>query len=352
MNIHILRRVLPQKRRWWLLAAILPAVGGLVIATFWFPQIQQLAAATFGTTSQAHADDDGHDHVVKLTDAHSHENEAIDADGRGESARDHEKETADAHGSDKHSQEESGHSETEAADPKHDEAPTVKLSTAAQENIGLRLAKVDLRSFERTITVPGIIVERPGRTTTQVAAPLTGMIMRVWPMQGETLTPGQPLFDLRLTHEEVVESQAEFLRIAEGLDVLQREIARLEQVTADGAIAGKTMLERKYEQQKLQAALRSQRQRLLLHGLSPQQVDGIVSSRTLLSNLTISVPVQDDQATSGQTTEDESHRLASGAGVEGREGAARQGGRSALRAGRPFQTVRTRKGVRAGRCGA
>ena len=213
------------------------------------------------------------------------------------------------HGSDEHSREESGHSETEAADAKHDEVPFVKLSTSAQENIGLRLAKVELRSFERTITVPGIIVERPGRTNTQVAAPLTGIVTRVWPVQGETMTPGQPLFDLRLTHEEVVESQAEFLRIAEELDVVQREITRLEQVTASGAIPGKTMLERKYEQQKLQAALRSQRQKLLLHGLSSQQVDGISSTHTLLSSLTISVPAQDDKASVAQATEDEARRL-------------------------------------------
>ena len=177
-------------------------------------------------------------------------------------------------------------------DHKHIEAEAVKLSQAAQANVGLQLAKVELRPFERTITVPAIVVERPGRTNIQVAAPLTGVITRVWPMQGEAVTPGQPLFDLRLTHEEVVEAQAEFLKTAEELDVVQREIDRLEKVAADGVVAGKTLLERKYEQQKLQAAQRSQRQRLLLHGLSTQQVDDILAKRTLLSELTITVPEQ------------------------------------------------------------
>ena len=157
---------------------------------------------------------------------------------------------------------------------------------------GLQLAKVELRPFERTITVPAMVVERPGRSTMQVAAPLTGVVTRVWPLQGETVTPGQPLFDLRLTHEEVVEAQAEFLRTAEELDVVQREIDRLEKVAADGVISGKTLLERKYEQQKLQAVQRSQRQRLLLHGLSAQQVDEILAKRALLSELTIAVPEQ------------------------------------------------------------
>ena len=36
----------------------------------------------------------------------------------------------------------------------HEEAETVTLSPAAQGNVGLKLAKVVLRPFERTITVP------------------------------------------------------------------------------------------------------------------------------------------------------------------------------------------------------
>ena len=104
------------------------------------------------------------------------------------------------------------------------------------------------------------------------------------------------MFDLRLTHEEVVEAQAAFLQTAEELDVVGREIARLEQITAEGAVAGKTLLERKYEQRKLEALLRSQRQRLLLHGLSPSQVDAILAKRTLLSEMTVFVPGQSDAA--------------------------------------------------------
>jgi membrane fusion protein, heavy metal efflux system len=189
-----------------------------------------------------------------------------------------------------HVHEEAGHHESPVWDHKHNEAEAVKLSQAAQQNVGLELAKVELGPFERTVTVPAIIVERPGRTNIQVAAPLTGVISRVWPMQGETVTPGQPLFDLRLTHEEVVEAQAEFLRTAEELDVVQREIDRLEKVAADGVISGKTLLERQYEKQKLEASHRAQRQKLLLHGLSSQQVDEILAKRSLLGHFTIGVP--------------------------------------------------------------
>lgn len=264
MKLQYLRRLFPQKRRWWLAAALLPVVVGLVIAGLYVPQIRQLATSSLGGIKPAHAECDGHDHANEAPDAHS----------GGDAWNDH---AAEAPGE-------------KVLDHKHVEADAVKLSQTAQANVGMQLAKIELRPFERTMTVPAIVVERPGRSTMQIAAPLTGVVTRVWPLQGETVTPGQPLFDLRLTHEEVVEGQAQYLRTAEELDVVQREITRLEKVTADGAIAGKTLLERQYELQKLQGVFRAQRQGLLLHGLSNAQVDEIVAKRALVSEMTVFVP--------------------------------------------------------------
>ncbi len=169
----------------------------------------------------------------------------------------------------------------------HDEAGAIKISDQAKGNIGLRVARVELSTFERTITVPGIVVERPGWSVMEVTTPMTGVVTRIYPIQGQAVQPGEPLFDVRLTHEDLLQAQTEFLRTIEELDVIGREVARLEKISADGVIAGKTLLERKYEQQKQEAALRTQRQALLLHGLSPEQVDNIVSKRTLLQSLTI-----------------------------------------------------------------
>jgi multidrug efflux pump subunit AcrA (membrane-fusion protein) len=277
------------------LAAVLPAVIALVIALFCFPQIRQLAAATLGTLKPAHSAGDGHDHAGESpgTDdeiGHDHSKEAPGA--QDEAAHDHAGEAVEPDGHEGDSAAEDAHGESNAADHKHVEAEAVKLSQTAQQNVGMRLTKVELQSFERTITVPGMVVERPGRSTVQVAAPLTGVVTRIWPLQGETVMPGQPLFDLRLTHEEVVEGQAQYLRTAEELDVVQREIIRLEKVTANGVVAGKALLERQYELQKLQGVFRAQRQGLLLHGLSSAQVDEIVAKRALVSEMTVFVPMK------------------------------------------------------------
>ncbi len=226
--------------------------------------------------------------------AHGDHDEAHSAEGKSDPlAHDEHDEHAEEAGSARH--EHGAEGEEHAAEThEHDEAASVRLTAAAQDNAGVRLAKVELGPFERTISVPAMIVERPGRSHVQVAAPLTGVVTRIYPLQGEAVAPGQPLFDLRLTHEEVVEAQAALLQTVEELDVVQREIDRLKQIVASGAVPGKTLLEREYERQKLEAALRSQRQRLLLHGLSSSQIDGIMTKRSLLAKMTVSVPAQQE----------------------------------------------------------
>src|SRR5689334_3770511 len=48
--------------------------------------------------------------------------------------------------------------------PGHEEQNSLELSNQARSNIGLQLLTVELQPFEKTITVPGMITERPGRT--------------------------------------------------------------------------------------------------------------------------------------------------------------------------------------------
>ena len=97
-----------------------------------------------------------------------------------------------------------------------------------------------------------------------------------------------------------MQAQAEFLRTAEELDVIRREVERLQRVAAGGAIAGKTLLERQYEQQKQEAVLRAQRQALLLHELSEEQVDKILADRSLLQSLTVTAPDPAEEAEGDQ----------------------------------------------------
>lgn len=178
----------------------------------------------------------------------------------------------------------------------HDESNSIELSLQARKNLGLgEPIKVKLEPFTKTVSVPGMVVERPGRSTIEITAPMTGVITRIYPIEGEAVEPGAKLFDLRLTHEELVQSQADLLKTAEELDVTAREIRRIEDLIKDQALPGKQLLERQYEQQKQEAAMRAQRQSLLLHGLTNEQVDAILRNRKLLQELTVTVPTTTEE---------------------------------------------------------
>lgn len=169
----------------------------------------------------------------------------------------------------------------------------IELSEQARRSIGLEEGVVTLATFQRTITVPGMVVERRGRSRFTIVAPLTGSLTRIHVTEGEAVVPGQPLFEIQLRHEELIQAQADLLRTTAEEDVIRREIARLEGIGPEGLIATKVILERRYDLQKLEAVLVAQRQALLLHGLSERQVDEIVSTRTLLGSVGVRAPDTD-----------------------------------------------------------
>lgn len=182
------------------------------------------------------------------------------------------------------------HGEHDHDHPGHDDGDTLQLSPQALLNIGLQTMKVELKPHQRTVTIPAMIVQQPGRTSARVVAPLTGVITRVYALAGEVLTPGNPLFDLRLTHEDLVQSQVEFLKNLEERDVVQRELTRIGPLIDKGVLPRRTAVDRQYEFDKLDALHKAQRQALLLHGLSDLQIDEIMKTRHLLSTLTVAVP--------------------------------------------------------------
>ncbi len=247
--------------RWWGggVSLVLILVAAFALRGYWLPFAEALASGKMpGNSSPAAA---GHEEKGRESDSHDH----------------------------------AGHDHAHAG---HVESSSIELSEQARKNIGLTVAKVELKPFIKTIPFPGIVVERPGRSLLQTTAPMTGIVTKIYPLEGEAVEPDQKLFDIRLTHEELVQAQADMLRTIEELDVTEREIARIEDLVKNAALPGKTLLERKYEQQKQLAALRSQKQSLLLHGLTQPQIDDIVRTRTLLQTLSVSAPAATDRMSS------------------------------------------------------
>lgn len=204
-------------------------------------------------------------------------------------------ENADADGNE-HADEHAGHdhgSESSSA--------SIELSPEALKNVGFQPISIEPSSFVRTVNVPAMIVERPGRSQIHITAPLTGVITKIAPIQGVAIDPATPMFEIRLTYEELVTAQSELIRTAESLDVVNREIERLTSV-GDGVIAGRRIIDQEYEKQKLEATMRASRQALLLHGLSDEQVESILTNRQLFQSIVVSAPdhLDDSDACTGE----------------------------------------------------
>jgi multidrug efflux pump subunit AcrA (membrane-fusion protein) len=184
-----------------------------------------------------------------------------------------------------------------AEEPAEDhDATSLALSDAGLRNLGLTpdmIRPVELTTWQRSITLPAVVAERPGQTKIHVATPMTGVVLHVHAIPGEAVESGTLLFLIRLTHEDLVQSQTGFLRTLGDLDVERREIARLTEATRTGAVPKIRLLERQYARDKLEALYGAQREALKLHGLSDKQVEQIVSERRLLSELQVMAPEKD-----------------------------------------------------------
>jgi cobalt-zinc-cadmium efflux system membrane fusion protein len=185
----------------------------------------------------------------------------------------------------------SGHNHGDEHDHAHDDsaATSIELSKNGLKNIGFEPVKIALGNFERKITIPAMIVEQAGRNQVHVTSPLTGIVTDVLIVPGEAVEPHFAMFHVRLTHEDVVTAQRDLLLNIENLDVVNRELERLQSL-GEGVIPGKRVLEQQYEKQKLDAAIRAGEQALLLHGLSEEQVAEIRETRKLLKSITVRAP--------------------------------------------------------------
>jgi multidrug efflux pump subunit AcrA (membrane-fusion protein) len=171
----------------------------------------------------------------------------------------------------------------------HDEGTSIELSANGLKNIGFQPFEIQVSDFERKLTLPAIVAERPGRSRIHITASVSGVVTEIFAVEGQAVEPKSPLFVLRLTNEDVVAAQSEYLRTSESLSVVNRELARLK-AFPEGVIPGKRIIDQEYEKQKLDASLLAEEQTLVVHGLTEKQVKDILETRQLLRTITINAP--------------------------------------------------------------
>lgn len=194
----------------------------------------------------------------------------------------------------------------EAAKPPLQEAKVLKLSEQARKNLGLVSKAAKPQAYWRTIQIPGVIADRPGRSDRGVTSPAVGVVAAVYAFPGDTVRPGERLFALRLFSEYLQNTQAELFKATNETQLIGEEKIRIEALSKTGTIPGSRMIELNQQLRRQQAAIQGFRQDLLTRGLNPEQIDGVANGKFVAS---IDVEAPPLLPASPNTTEPGSEKL-------------------------------------------
>src|SRR3954468_13237795 len=89
----------------------------------------------------------------------------------------------------------------------HADKDRVRLSPQARANLALVVKPVQPQTYWKTLPIPGVIVERGGKSGGGVTAPLAGVVRRIAALPGDMVKPGDELLTLRITSEYLQTSQ-------------------------------------------------------------------------------------------------------------------------------------------------
>lgn len=176
------------------------------------------------------------------------------------------------------------------------------LSDQALANIGIDkragLGEVKTDVFTKTFTFPAVIEERPAATLTKVPSPVSGVIEKIYIHPGQMIEKGQPLFDIKLTREEVIAAQAELLMLLQKRDIIQREIDRLSGL--EDGLAPQAKRDSAFQKLENDTAIEAKRNMLILNGLPEKEVaEELESKRQIISKITVFAPVTDEDCING-----------------------------------------------------
>jgi len=169
----------------------------------------------------------------------------------------------------------------------HGSGEVVTLTDTAYDNLKIAVKTMRGETYVSPLTIPGEVVEIPGRSSFTVAAPVGGNIRNVHVDVGQLVHLTDPLFTLDIVDEPVLSAQIDLLDVLGQLDVTQSEIDRLSPLAESGAIAGRKQLEFEYQKQKLQKRKDARVQELIARGLTAKQVSTVIEQRQLVKQIDV-----------------------------------------------------------------
>lgn len=144
------------------------------------------------------------------------------------------------------------------------------LSDQAIDNLKLKAKAIQPQTYWKTIQVPGMVTDQPGRSDRGVVTPVTGVVTRINYFPGETVRPGDILFTVRLLSESLHLTQSELFKATQEISLSRTQLARLK--SAAEAIPAARIIEVENQITRLEVATKAYRQELLNRGLLPEQI--------------------------------------------------------------------------------
>jgi len=169
----------------------------------------------------------------------------------------------------------------------HGSAERVRLSPQARENLKLDVRPIRLEQIPRTLAIPGVVVDRPGKSDRGVTTPIAGIITSVAAVPGDTVRPGDTLFTIKAISESLQTSQTELFKATRELQITEEQKVRLQKIVA--AIAESRIIELDYQLRRLAATTQALRYDLSARGLTPEQIQGVAEGK-FVTEIIIRVP--------------------------------------------------------------
>lgn len=168
----------------------------------------------------------------------------------------------------------------------------IVLSDQAISNLGLQVKSVLPETYWKTLQVPGMVVDRPGRSDRGVISPVDGVLEKMNYYPGDTVRPGEVLYTIRILSETLQQTQTNLFKDTQNITLAEAKKKRLE--ASEGAVPGSLIIEVANDIKRLNAAIKGYRQELLSRGFTTQQLSEIATGK-FVKELNIPVPDQTDK---------------------------------------------------------
>jgi biotin carboxyl carrier protein len=166
------------------------------------------------------------------------------------------------------------------ADEDHDDDHDhIHLSPQARANLGLEVRPARLSNYWRTLSLPGVVIDRPGQCDVTVPAPVSGVVLDIAAVPGRLVLPGDELLTLRLVGDAVPHNQSELYKTLHELAIVREQRERLAAAARTGVVPEAKLIELANQERRLTAQRQALEFELAASGLTPDQVQAIAEGQ-------------------------------------------------------------------------